>query len=267
MAKPQERETQSISSAVVSPLVLSPRSARRNIGGGSGSDRATSPGGSALREERARLIRAAKEVAKEIQKSEAQAREQDAVVQIIREELREKAMSPRAARSHSLRAAHDATPAIQRVTSQDPAIQLGLGLSAPGAGRRRSQDATSPPQANPNRSAPPFAGSGHGTGGGFDAQHDADAAGRDPTAQDAQLEVGVQSLLETESQVLLIMQFSVNGTSVMRSDLTRSDLLEVCRNDIDPDRKQTPTRNMSKSTSIGQLAELKRKAPERAHAR
>lgn len=277
----------------MSPLVLSPRSARR-FGSISGdeSERAISPQSSVLREERARLLEAAKQVAKEIQESEIQAREQDAVVQIIREELREKAMSPRAAGStdHSRGAAHDAPPANpRRDKSQEPVIQRALplqtqfggsDLSPPSAGHRHSSDAATPAGRNSNTRTKllqePCTNSGHGARTPGAAQHDAgsgmqdpgvpqllpdghEAAGRD--VQNAQLEAGVQSLLEMELQVLLIMQFSVNGTSVMRSDLTRSDLLRVCRNDIDPDRAQGRKRGVSKSTSVGQLAELKRVAP------
>lgn len=94
---------------------------------------------------------------------------------------------------------------------------------------------------------------------------DASLAGGDDESQHARTardrDVGMQSLLETESHPLVIMQFSESGTSIMRTDLTRADLLEVCRNDIDPHRQHGASKKMSKNTSIGQLAELERTQP------
>jgi hypothetical protein len=78
-------------------------------------------------------------------------------------------------------------------------------------------------------------------------------------------DIGMQSLLETESHALLILQFSDTGSAIMRTDLSRTDLLDECRNDIDPHRMSSSTRKLSKSTSLGQLAELEREPP--AHSR
>jgi hypothetical protein len=84
------------------------------------------------------------------------------------------------------------------------------------------------------------------------------------TAQE-DLDIGMQSLLETESHALLILQFSDTGSAIMRTDLSRTDLLDECRNDIDPHRMASSSRKLSKSTSLGQLAELEREPP--AHSR
>jgi len=55
-----------------------------------------------------------------------------------------------------------------------------------------------------------------------------DSTAIDDESQHAHCDVGMQSLLETESNSLVIMQFTEKGTSIMRTDLTRADLLEVC---------------------------------------
>ena len=73
-------------------------------------------------------------------------------------------------------------------------------------------------------------------------------------------DVGMQRLLETETNPLLIMQFSDNGMSIMRTDLTRTHLVQLCRHDIDPQPPaQLPqTSHLTQSTSSEQLAELER---------
>ena len=85
-------------------------------------------------------------------------------------------------------------------------------------------------------------------------------------AVEAREDAVLHSHLETELQALLILQFTHTGSSVMRTDLTRTDLLELCRRDIDPHRAPAShTKHLSKSTSHGQLAELNRKETNDDH--
>jgi len=280
MARPQERATQSISSDL-SPLVRSPPphgspgGRRTGSVGVDGSERVISPRGSVLREERARLLEAAKHMGDAIQESEVQAREQEAVAQIIREELRAK--TPRITGPSSREAQHadsDAEKERQQ-DGQEPATQRALlpqmqmdgpGHSVP-AGRRQktAQDRPGSTSRSPQQPVANLDAGDDKQGRRPGAHTSMTSDGQEPAgkdrAQKLQLDAGVQGLLETESQVLLIMQFSVSGGrchSVMRTDLTRSDLLQVCRNDIDPAREQSLRSSISKSTSVGQLAELKR---------
>ena len=297
----------------LAPVMLSPR-AEGEKGG------VVSARSSALLEEKGRLLAAAKQVEEEIRQSEAQAREQQAVADIISNELREKAKTPRATRSSPPVSPRGTQPQlqtpVQQSAGQQPVIQRAVPpqvqLDEVQMNVAQSQNrAPSPVRvqvigstitaadvsaqtvlgqqvrslhaavgcsdgADNNRQPRSVSAAGVSTwtressGLTIDGSDDEDdegwaqfGAGSTET-EAAQRDVGMQSLLETESQVLLIMQFSENGTSVMRTDLTRTHLLEICRNDIDPHRTQR-ARTLSKSTSFGQIAELNREQPPAEH--
>ena len=240
-----------------------------------------SPRASELRAERERLLAAAKRVDEEMQLSEKQAREQQALAERIGGEL-QKAGTPRHGRPETpAGAAHQQprvgeAPAKQRAEQAQPVIQRALPpqvrvpAPAPAPAAGAGQDA---------RAAAPAAGVGvKVTGETVSAavavaaavmdQHAARtdgqrASGGVPDSGDSHghPDIGMKSLLETESQALLVMQFSESGSAIMRTDLSRTGLLDECRNDIDPQRRAGTARKLSKSTSYGQLAELEREPP------